>query len=77
MMIMVVMKKMNIHILVTKNEKSFLTLESGNELMDEDDQWADSLFLKVKLDKNQFLKIHIFDKIGTQNSVISRYKILD
>ena len=76
-MIMVVMKKMNIHILVTKNEKSFLTLESGNELMDEDDQWADSLFLKVKLDKNQFLKIHIFDKIGTQNSVISRYKILD
>ena len=72
MMIMIVMKKMNIHILLSKNEPSFLTLDAGNEFLDEQDQWQDSLFINVKLEKNQFLKIHIFDKIGIQNSIIKR-----
>lgn len=76
MMIMVVLKKMNIHVLLSKNENSFLTLDAGNELIDEQDQWNDCLFLKVNRGKRDFLKIHIFERIGAQETLWTRWGYL-
>lgn len=73
MMIMIIMNKMNIHILVTRNEPSLLTLDAGNELLDEQEQWNDCLFLKVKLKNKEFIKIHVFDRLAERDSLVTRY----
>jgi hypothetical protein len=72
MMIMIVMKKMNIHILVTRKEPALLTLDAGNEFLDEEEQWSDCLFLKVKLEKNDYIKVHVFDRLGKEESILTR-----
>lgn len=72
MMVMIVMKKMNIHALIVNNEPSSLTLDAGNELMSEEDQWKDCLFLKVRVEKHKFFQIYIFDRLAKQESVVKR-----
>jgi hypothetical protein len=70
---MVVLKKMDIHVLLSRNENSYLTLDAGNDLLDEQDRWNDCLFLKVNFGKKEFLQFHIFEKIGQQDNIIKRY----
>ena len=75
MMIMVIFSKMNIHVLMSRNEKEMLTLEADNQMADEDESKKDCLFLDVELTGRQILRIKVFNKIGVIDSFWKRWVI--
>lgn len=72
MMMMVVCNKMNSHVICSKNEANLITLNADDQFMDEDEALKDSLFFDIKLNNKDILYLKIFNKIGAENSIISR-----